>query len=308
MIGRDPALVVTEADDRFHPPTNDDPAWIETLWFPFWVPEEGVSASVRVRISPNAGRLEGTLAGWRGDSQGLFGDRWSEAIVEPPDLVDFSTGPLRIERLEPLSRYRLRYESERARLDLVFEAIMPPNPVSPEESPGMFAGHFEQPGRVRGELRHGKRSHAIDCHAIRDRSWGPRHMPAELRLGNAHGTSASLAFFAYVNPTPDGVERITSGYLLVDGVAAAIVDGVRETTLRDGLAAAVRLEARDAAGRSLQVRGECVNTMASNAGNGVYAVLNLVRWSRLDGSDVCWGENHDVWSEQAWLAAGRRRL
>ena len=46
--------------------------------------------------------------------------------------------------------------------------------------------------------------------------------------------------------------------------------------------------------------------MASNAGNGVYAVLNLVRWE--DGDSVRWGENHDVWSEADWLAAGRARL
>ena len=49
-----------------------------------------------------------------------------------------------------------------------------------------------------------------------------------------------------------------------------------------------------------------MNVMASNAGNGVYAVLNLVRWEHAGG--VCWGENHDVWSETAWLAAGRPRL
>ena len=68
----------------------------------------------------------------------------------------------------------------------------------------------------------------------------------------------------------------------------------------------MRLEATDAAGRVLQAQGECVNVMASNAGNGVYAVLNLVKW-RLEGG-VCWGENHDVWSETAWLAAGRPKL
>ena len=64
--------------------------------------------------------------------------------------------------------------------------------------------------------------------------------------------------------------------------------------------------AEDAAGRRFEVAGECVNTMASNAGNGVYAVLNLVRWE--DGDSVRWGENHDVWSEVDWLAAGRARL
>ena len=132
-------------------------------------------------------------------------------------------------------------------------------------------------------------------------------MPDELRLGNAYGTSEGRGFFTYVNPTPDGIERITSGYLFEDGVEATIVDGVRESRLRDGLPVAVQIEAVDAAGRTLRAKGECRNVMASNAGNGVYAVLNLVEWIHGDGR-VSWGENHDVWSESAWLAAGRPRL
>lgn len=213
---------------------------------------------------------------------------------------------LHIECLAPLTHYRLRHTGPHSSLDLDFAAIMPANPVAPEESPGMFAGHFEQPGRVTGEVRYRDRSLTIDCYSIRDRSWGPRRMPDELRLGNAHGTAEGFGFFTYVNPTPAGVERITSGYLLRDGVEATIVEGVRETKLRDGLPVSVRLEATDAAGRTLTARGDCVNAMASNAGNGVYAVLNLIRWEHEGG--VCWGENHDVWSEAAWLAAGRPKL
>lgn len=307
MIGRDPNLVVSPEDDAFHAPTSDSASWVETMWFPFWVPEEGLSASVRVWFSANAGQQGGAVAGWRGASEGLFGERWTEAFGQPPDLRDLRLASgLHLECLRPLSRYRIRHRTEQLSLDLVFEAMMPPNPVAPEESPGMFAGHLEQPGRVTGELAFADRRLAIDCHSIRDRSWGPREMPETLRLGNAHGTAEDFAFFSYINPTPDGSERITSGYLLRDGVAAKIVSGLRQTELRDGLPVALQLEATDAAGRSLSASGECVNVMASNAGNGVYAVLNLVRWEHAHG--VAWGENHDVWSEAAWLAAGRPRL
>ena len=34
IVGNDPDLVVSVADDDFHPPTSDDPTWIETAWFP----------------------------------------------------------------------------------------------------------------------------------------------------------------------------------------------------------------------------------------------------------------------------------
>jgi hypothetical protein len=170
----------------------------------------------------------------------------------------------------------------------------------------MFNGHFEQPGHVTGEVRFRGRVLPVDCYSIRDRSWGPREMPAELRLGNSHGTAEEFGFFTYVNPAPDGTELITSGYLLRGGKAARIVSGRRETEWRDDVPVAVRLSATDAAGRQLTASGECVNGMASNAGGGVYALLNLVRWQHGDG--VAWGENHDVWSETMWLAAGRPPL
>ena len=307
MIGRDASLVVTDADDAFHRPESDDPSWIETMWFPFFVPEESISASVRVRVSPNRGELEATIAGWTGDSQGLFGDRMTVALEGEPDLLRLRVEDrLRIDCLEPLTRYRLRHDGPNSSLDLVFDASMPPNPVPPEASPGMFAGHFEQPGRVTGRLDVHGSSRSIDCHSIRDRSWGPRHMPDRLRLGNAYATAEEHAFFAYIRSDEAGREAVTHGYLLREGVEAALVGGVRETTLREGMPVAVRLEAEDAAGRRFEVDGTCVNTMASNAGNGVYAVLNLVRWE--DETGVRWGENHDVWSEKDWLAAGRARL
>ena len=307
MIGADPELHVTAEDDAFHPPDSGDPSWIETVWFPMWVPDEAMTVYARLWFSPNLGKQGGAITGWRGAGQGLFGDVWTEDFGGAPDLRDLElANGFRLECLEPLQRYRLRHRSERVELDATFEAILTAHGVSPEESPGMFQGHFEQPGRVRGELRFRGRSHRIDCYSVRDRSWGPRAPRQDLRLGNAHGTAEGFAFFAYVNPAPDGREVVTSGYLLRDGTAAAVRSGLRETEWKDEVPSALALSLADAAGRSLRLRGECVNHAARNAGNGVYAVLNLVRWEH-DGG-VAWGENHDVWSEAAWLAAGRKAL
>ena len=307
MIGRDPNLIVTAADDEFHPPTSDAASWIETMWFPFWLPDEQLTVYVRVWFSPNAGEQGGAVSGWRGSSIGLFGEQWVADYDGPPDLGNLQLAQgLHIRCVEPLQQYRIEHRGERVELDIIFDAIMAPNPVHPDESPGMFSGHIEQPGRVTGEVRYDGRIFSVDCYSIRDRSWGPREMPTGLRLGNAHGTAKEFGFFAYVNPTPDGTERITSGYLLRDGIAARIVSGHRGTDWRDDVPVAVRLFATDAAGRDLSASGECVNVMARNAGNGVYALLNLVRWQHADG--IAWGENHEVWSETMWLATGRPRL
>jgi hypothetical protein len=129
-----------------------------------------------------------------------------------------------------------------------------------------------------------------------------------LRLGNAHGTAVGgRSFFVYVNPEPDGRDAITGGYWLEDGVAARLVSGERHTELEGDFPTAVVIDATDALGRRLVVTGECRNRQSVDAGHGLYAVLNLVRWE-LGGGEVAWGENHDIWSQQDWVAAGRAPL
>lgn len=322
--GLDPQLVVSPADDDFHRPTSADPSWIETVWFPFWIPEAGISVYARIWFRPNAGEQGGAVHAWRGTSEILAYDGWTEAFAGFGDLRDLSLARgFRLVCEAPLSRYRITHHAESIEVDVVFEARTAPNPVSPEESPGMFAGHLEQPGRVRGRIRFGERTYEVDCGSIRDRSWGPRAMRSDLRLGNAHGTSRTGdAFFAYVNPDAAGVERITSGYLLRAGRAARIVAGERRTHWAGSHPASLDLTLRDALGRTARFAGEVVNRQAIDAGHEVYAVLNLVRWqpavdpepggceaASTEGAESeLWGENHDIWSRRAWLASGRAAL
>lgn len=315
IAGLDSDLSVSPADDDFHRPTTADPSWIETVWFPFWVPEEEISVYARIWFRPNAGEQGGAVHAWRGTSEILAYDGWTEAFTGFGDLRDLVLDRgFRLTCEVPLSRYRVVHRSPRIEVDVTFAARMDPNPVAPAESPGMFAGHLEQPGRVTGRVRLAEREYAIDCGSVRDRSWGPRAMRSDLRLGNAHGTSREGdAFFAYVNPDVRGVERITSGYLLQDGVAARIVAGERRTDWDGSHPRALAVELRDALGRSARYRGRIANRQAVDAGSEIYAVLNLVEWQREgeregEHTSELWGENHDIWSRTAWLAAGREAL
>ena len=63
IVGQDPTLAVSDADDDFHRPTSADPTWIETVWFPFWIPEEEISIYARIWFRPNAGEQGGAAAG-----------------------------------------------------------------------------------------------------------------------------------------------------------------------------------------------------------------------------------------------------
>jgi len=307
--GNDRGLVVTEADDGFHPPTGDDPTWIETAWFPLWLPGRGVSVHTRVWFRPNEGRQGGAVTAWTGENRYLAHDGWDDALETPPDLRNLHlANGFHLECLEPLHRYRLRHRSDRVELDVEFEAIMEPNPVPPEESPGMFDGHLEQPGRVRGRIRLGSEWSDVDCATVRDRSWGPRTMRPGLRLGNAHGTTLDArSFFVYVNPDDDGRDVVTGGYWLADGRAARLVAGERRTELDGDFPVSVVVEATDALGRRLRAEGRCRNRQSVDAGHDLYAVLNLVQWD-IGSGDAGWGENHDIWSATDWVAAGRAPL
>ncbi len=309
IVGNPPVPSVVPADDGYHPPTSDDPTWIETAWFPFWIPELEASVHVRVWFRPNEGMQGGAVSAWRGETRYLAHDAWTNELTSPPDLRDLrAANGFHLECVAPLESYRIRHRADGVELDLTFQALMEPNPVAPEESPGMFDGHLEQPGRVTGRARLGDEWFAIDCASVRDRSWGPRTMRPGLRLGNAHGTAVDgRAFFVYVNPDAAGRDRITGGYWQVDGRPARLVEGERRTELDGDFPRRVVIDAVDALGRHLVVAGECRNRQAVDAGHDLYAVLNLVRWDLGDG-EVAWGENHDIWSRPDWIAAGRAPL
>ena len=311
IVGNPSEPGVSAEDDGFHTPTSDDPTWIETMWFPFWLPELSASIHTRVWFRPNEGLQGGAVTAWKGENRYLAHDSWSEELATPPDLRDLEmAGRFHLQVVEPLDTYRVSHAGEHLDVEFTFAGLMEPNPVAPEESPGMFAGHLEQPGRVQGRVRLGDRWFDVDCASVRDRSWGPRTMRPGLRLGNAHGTSVDgSAFFTYVQPDPGaaGQDRVTSGYWQSEGQAARLIGGERRTELDGDFPVAVEIDAHDALGRELRVRGECRNRQAVDAGNDLYAVLNLIRWELPDGT-VAWGENHDIWARTDWIDAGRAPL
>jgi len=72
-------------------------------------------------------------------------------------------------------RYAIGCEGgERFQARLVFDGVMPPEPLAGVGSTFGSAHHFDQLGHVTGELVvHGERI-AIDCIGMRDRTWGRR--------------------------------------------------------------------------------------------------------------------------------------
>jgi len=313
----DEHLRFTAADDELHPagPQRD---WTETIWFSFAVPERALAGWLYVQMRPNAGASSGGAfvyddGGWLPWELPYYGFLWHQPLPEPLDLraVEFSNG-VSVRAVEPGMVYDLGYRF-RDQDDFVaalhFEGISPPVAHLAGAPPFTGSSHYDQHGRVTGELGLLGERIPVDCISVRDRSWGrrPELLGRRTRFSYAFGaTSTNDAFLAFCRPPNhvDETEELTSGYLIRDGEVRRLVSATRvnERDPVTGGVARIVLDARDTDGRELRATAEGVSRMAlSGSGSGL-TMNTMLRWS-VEGLGTGWGEDQEVWS----MAARRDR-
>ena len=146
----------------------------ETQYFGFSMLHEQIQGAGYLWHHPNLHTVSGGLYVWRGDKRTATAAElcgWTNHMSDAALTNDIQNYRLEnsygIEVIEPLKRHRMTY-SDPARknsVDLLYEALIPPV---------MFGdgNHIEQPMRVSGELILRGKRYIVDCHCIRDRSWG----------------------------------------------------------------------------------------------------------------------------------------
>jgi len=322
-----PASRLGDHDDQPHQ-LSEDPWETETWWFSFVVPERAMLGYLYTFVRPNLGICGGGAMVW--DDTGhlpwdalFFDHQWSiplPRLPEGPRLV-FPNGTT-VEVRRALHDYHVEYRSIGHRsidhpgdqglsVDIDFEGVTEPNAFVQGRYPFVVAAHLDQPGRVRGVVVVRGERVAIDCFAMRDRSWGgPRTDLKATRVGYSFGTAAAdRGFLAFARPHRDGSsepEPVTSGYLLRDGIRAPLVEGGRRV-VRDeaqGWPTRIELWATDADGRHLAVVGHAVNRIAFQAYPRMLNWTSLMRWE--DDGAVAWGEDQDVWPLGMWRRPAAR--
>lgn len=302
----------TERDDGFHVAELGPDWWAtETAWFSFHHPARRLGGWLYTMVRPNIGTVAGGAWIWDESAALPWEVPYSAAYsaLELPrdlDLRDchLPTG-VSIKVVEPCLVYALRYDDgERLQATLRFEAVMPPHPLTAHGSTFGRAHHFDQLGRVRGEIvLHGERI-AIDCVAMRDRTWGRRPEDRPRQAAYVTGaTSDGDGFLAVTNARADG-DEVVAGFLRRAGRVASLVGGARrvERDPASGWATRVTLAARDAEGRELAASGEVRSRIVLNRHTFI-DVNSLVRWD-LDGREA-WGEDQDMWPVHRWARARR---
>ena len=292
-------------DDRFHPPSSNDPWWSETCWFSLAHPEERLSASFYPLFRVNQGVCSLAVSVWDAGAHEPWRLLYHRADWHLPlpatNLDRLALGGLRYELLEPLRRYRVTYQDRgHFSAELEYEGLIAAHEAGIREG----HGHIDQPCQVRGEIVLRGRRISIDAPDMRDRSWGVRRDDRSTRgaysyaIAGAHDSFLAMSFAAPGLGRRGDVQPIVTGFLVRGGEKAALVAGTR-TIARAGASpwpARVEIEARDALGRELSAVGETVNRFANQASPGLFAWMSLTRWSFAGES---YGQDQDIWSPDA---------
>jgi hypothetical protein len=290
-------------DDGLHTAVMSERWWeTETAWFSFHVPARRLGGWLYTMVRPNIGTVAGGAWVWDDTAwlpwEVCYSANYS-ALALPPDL-DLRHARLpngvAIDVVEPTRTYDLGYDDgDRLTLALRFTGVMDPEPLRAVGSTFGSAHHFDQFGRVTGSLTLYGEQIDVDCHAMRDRTWGPRPETRPRQAAYVTGASGpGDGFLAVTNTAPDGADPVAYGFLRRDGETVALASGDRtvERSECHGWVDSVLVDAVDVAGRRLQAVGTPVSRMIVNRHTFI-DINSLIRWD-VDGVEA-WGEDQDMW-------------
>jgi hypothetical protein len=301
-------LVVENSVDTFHDWDPRQPAWLETFWYGAWIPEIATSVYLYHWFRPVLGIYGGGCIVWDKTAYlpwdiPVFHYDVNRPLLARADLraLELDCGT-RLRTVEEGRRYEMLYRRGEVEVELRFDAVTAPTLVTASGMNEFFGGHIDQAGRYTGHLKLGTDTHTIDCHGIRDRSWGPRIITDDIRMNYCHGQSEKVAFVCYSKPA-GADEPVFKGYLSLDGHRADLATGTRRSVYRNEVLERVDIEITDVEGRSLSASCRPVNRMVYEPYPNLVTFLHLVRWQV--GDTALYGEEQDVWSIPLWKKRDR---
>jgi hypothetical protein len=326
-------------DDTYHEPTMDDPFWVETNWWCFNIPDRHIGCWLHAGYHTHRDEVTVRVFAWdpTGADPGRLAYYKSMPNLPMPanaDLRDITfPGPgYSVKMLKPLMDYQVTYSDpdEKFAVELQHIGVHDPQRFTPGEAPAMHNPHLDQLGHMTGELTlHGEKI-AIDCHSVRDRTWGPRgghHSVAakpkdpkkigsrvlhpggpkwrqiERERGHGrisyifgHAEDGQTGFLSFARPSEgsaDGWSPMNAGWLLKDG----------EFQRLDRNQSAMKVWRDPVTGWSEHMDVRCVDRTGRTMEAEGWAVSHmsengtgsnaLMRWEA-DGK-VLWGEDQDGW-------------
>lgn len=250
--------MIAAEDAEFHAvPPEHQTTWAETNYFPFFIPEAGLSGAIYNVFRPGLGIclsdvtiFDRCARHW----EGLAYTDNQQHIPCPPSLTHYALrNGVDVEVLDAPQDYRIRYDGiDDTSLTFEFRGLMRPQDFNdPDQDPmahpkagsggswdKAFDGHFDMTGHASGDLVLRGERHRIDCLATMDHSWGPR---AERNNGSAVFLQAhfdrDLSINALLMLDPAAMERcgpLLHGYVMRNGQVRGLISGEGHS-IRNGL-------------------------------------------------------------------------
>jgi hypothetical protein len=280
---------------------TDDPYWNESAWFSFSIPERGIHGMIYYFFRPNMKLMMGGPILWDGTGAHtwdcLYHD-WHHIQPMPSGAQKFdftSHTSLNVTVIEPVKKYRLRYDCNGFGMDLMWTAIAEPHHFLGMEIEATGASpdnrmHFEQMGRVTGRLDLRGESYAVDSYALRDCSWGRRQIDSVTRGSYFWAIADKTTAFHAQTKGEDSNQKVVGGFLTLDGKTATLAAGRRIDTKMGKLTPErFRLRLEDQLGRTADISARVSSNLMFNG-----FPRNQVVWSLLEadfgGGVKGWGD------------------
>lgn len=207
-------------------PTADAAAWSESYYFNFVDPQSGIGMFTRMGFRPGDRWADGLHAIYLPGKRVAFtyGRREIGSDLTEYD-GDLKAGNLTLTLMEPhkkwqidydgpaqdivdaavlLQRKKLRpqgwYQDARLVMSLTFDCLTEPHFTSSEDGRTGAYGHFEQSGRVYGQIQLDNQTFQVDGFGVRDKSWGPRDWGASQRKTGGEDTVSNFSSADAPNP------------------------------------------------------------------------------------------------------------
>jgi hypothetical protein len=291
----------------FHRPAYRDYRWLETCWFSFFEPCNGIRGHLRAAFRSNLDVAHGMVNIYSRGGGVLdmdFFDNQMHLPIGASRYSDFALpNGLAVSGHPAPDAYTLTFRSRCGRVDLQLEykALMAPADLqathvgTPAAGFAAFhrpaqgdveVGHIDQTFRVRGRLKLDSDEYDIRCVSNHDHSWSPR---AEFR--NSCGTFDVLHFdedltvLLHASERRFGHPEVTNGYVL-RGAEVRQIRSAKVEYRRDGiLPRELTYDIVDSSGERLEVSASVAHSLGQDQGSNGYTVMSFFRprWNGRDG-------------------------
>lgn len=304
-------------DEYYHGTGGPEDSLTETWFWNFHVPEAAINCFAYCWVHPNLKTVSSGLFLYKGIKASHlecemfeFRDFMSMGVVGDGSDIQLPNG-MRVQVITPLEHVRLTFDDPARETTVAVDMKAVNVPIMRANNK-----HFEQVMHVTGSIVLRGESHAVDCLAVRDRSWAePRpenHNPAPpyTWVTGTFGEGFAFNVGSHDDPErdPDWKGKMAvparifnDGWVVVDGEQRRVVRSTKITRRTGPRQAPVthEYEFEDDAGQTYRINGKLIAQTQWGGWSNSTCHLGLVEWDWDDRKG--YGESQEVqWNDYVW--------